>query len=91
MKNITQLQIGKNGLSESFIQTLKGNFERCQTVKISVLKSVRENKKDVQKFADEILKKLGDNYTARIIGFVIVVKRWRRAICNSKIEINKRV
>lgn len=83
MGKIIHLQIGKNGLTESFMTTLKKQFEKNQNVKVSVLKSARgegrEGKQIVKKYSEDILKKLGDNYSARVVGFVINVKKWRRA------------
>ena len=32
-----------------------------------------------EKVAEEIVSKLGDHYTYRIIGFTIVVRKWRKA------------
>lgn len=82
MGKIKQLQIGKNGLTESFVLNLKKEFDKVQNVKVSVLRSARgegkEGKEIVKKFSEEILKKLGDKYSAKIVGFVINVKKWRR-------------
>jgi RNA-binding protein YhbY len=75
-------QIGKNKITENFIETLKSHFKKNQSVRISVLKNARseglEGKKIVKEYSEEILKKLGKKFTARIIGFVIVVKKWRK-------------
>lgn len=73
------MQIGKNGITENFLQSLNGQFEKVRTIKISVLRSARENKSDVKKLADELLDKLGSHYTAKVIGFKIVLKKWRKA------------
>ena len=75
-----QVQLGKQGINENFIQTLKEHFNKCKNVKISVLKSARKNKSDVRNFSEEILEKLGRNYTARVVGFTIFVKRWRKNV-----------
>ena len=72
------MQLGKNGITENFIQTLKRYFENHEQVKISVLKSARENREDMKKHSEEILAKLGKNYTAKLIGFKIVLKKWRK-------------
>jgi len=47
-------------------------------VKISVLKNAGHEKSKVKKYSEEILNHLGKNYTARIIGFTIIVKKWRK-------------
>ena len=76
---IKEMQLGKNGVTENFIETLKTYFNSVRTVKISVLSSARESKADVKKYADEILKRLGEYYTVKVIGFTITVKKWRKA------------
>jgi len=94
------MQLGKQGINGNFMGVLENHFNKTKNVKISVLKSARENKADVQKFADEILEKLnsqprtandensllpttkslGKKYTARVLGFTIFVKKWRRDV-----------
>ena len=36
------------------------------------------NKDDVKKHAGIILEKLGEHYTAKIIGFTIALKKWKK-------------
>ncbi len=78
MPIIRQIQLGKNGVTDSFIGNLKNHFDICKNVKISVLKSCCRDKEELKKIADEILEKLGKTYTAKIIGYTIIVKKWRR-------------
>ncbi|VVB82445.1 CRS1 / YhbY (CRM) domain protein [uncultured archaeon] len=75
----SEMQLGKNGLTDNFIQTLKTQFEKRENIRISVLKSAGHEKEKVKKYAEDILEQLGKNYTARIIGFTIVLKKWRKA------------
>jgi len=75
-----QIQLGKNGITENFILTLESHFKKHEDIKISVLKSASRERKEIKKYSEEILEKLGKRYTARIVGFTIFVKRWRRAI-----------
>lgn len=75
---IKELQLGKNGITDNFIETVKTYFTDVRTVKISVLPSARESKADVKKYADELLKRLGKNFTAKCIGFTISLKKWRK-------------
>ena len=76
------IQLGKNGISDNFITSLENQFKSKGSVRISVLKSARsegkEGKNEVKKYSEEILDKLGKQYTAKIIGFVIVLKKWRK-------------
>lgn len=75
---VKEIQIGKSGITENFISTLKTYFSNCRTVKVNVLKSMRESKADVKKLADELLEKMGPFYTAKVIGFTITLKKWRK-------------
>jgi len=84
MPAIRQIQIGKNGVGENFINSLKNQFNNCNNVKVSVLRSCCRDKEELKKISEEILEKLGKNYTAKIIGFTIVLKKWRRARTNSQ-------
>lgn len=71
----SDFQIGKNGITENFIETLKIYFTKNRTSRISILKSAgREDKEAMKK---ELLDTLGKKYTVRTIGFVMVVTKWR--------------
>ncbi len=78
-KRVNNIQLGKQGITENFISSLKNHFKNSEIIRISVLKSARKDKLQVKAFSEEILEKLGKNYTAKIIGFVIVLKKWRKA------------
>ena len=80
MPTIGNLQLGKNGLTENFILTLKSYFKKHRNVKISLLKSFGRDKKEVKKISLEILSKLGKNYTAKTIGYTLILKKWRKDI-----------
>lgn len=80
METIKHIQLGKNGLTENFVETLKTYFKNHKNVKVSLLKSATRDKKEMREISDKILEKLGKNYTARIIGFTIVLKKWRKEI-----------
>lgn len=74
-----EIQIGKNGITENFIASLKNIFKIHINVRISVLKSSGRDREKIKEMAKLILDKLGDNYTARIIGFTIILKKWRKS------------
>ena len=80
MPSIGQIQLGKQGITDNFIGTLKNHFKKNKNIKISVLKSAGHDKEKVKKFSEEILEKLGKNYTSRVIGFTIVLKKWRKVV-----------
>ncbi len=75
---IREVQLGKNGITENFLGMIKVHFDTCRIVKVTVLKSAREDKESLKKYSDEILKFLGSNYTSRIIGFKIILTKWRK-------------
>lgn len=78
------IQLGKLGITENFIASLQNQFKSKDNVRISVLKSAREEgkegKKQVKKYSEEILEKLGKKYTSKVIGFVITLKKWRKEV-----------
>ena len=74
-----QIQLGKQGITENFITTLKNHFNRHDNVKVHILKSAGHNKGDIKKYTRDIIEKLGRNYTAKTLGFTIFVKKWRKA------------
>ncbi len=82
MASQMEIQLGKKGLTNEFLQEIKKRFEKksIKNVKVSVLKSARENRDDVKKYADEIAKFLGNKFSFRIIGFRIIFMKWRKEI-----------
>jgi len=80
MEKIGHMQLGKQGLTENFIGTLKHHFDKSKNVKISVLSPAGHDKAKVKKYKGDILEKLGRNYTARIVGFTIAIKKWRKPV-----------
>lgn len=80
MHKFANVQLGKNGITDNFIMTLKSHFKNHENVKVAVLKSGTRDQKELKKMSDEILNKLGKNYTARVIGFTIVIKKWRKEV-----------
>ena len=80
MTILGQMQIGKQGLTDNFIETLKKHFDKFRTVKISVLKSATRDKVEMKNMGEKIASRLGSNYTSKIIGYTIIVQRWRNRI-----------
>ena len=80
MTKTGNIQIGKNGITESFMNNLKNQFKTHDNVRVSILKSFTRDREKIKKYSKEIVEKLGKNYTSRIIGFTIVLKKWRKAM-----------
>ena len=79
-KTLGQIQLGKNGITDNFVESLKNQFTTHKNIKVSVLRNLTRDKREIKKLTDEILEKLGRRYTAKTIGFTIVLKKWRREI-----------
>ncbi len=75
-----ETQLGKKGFTHEFLKDIEKRLDkhRNATIKIHVLKSARENKQDVKKYAEEIISKLGKKYTYKLLGFSIFLKKWRK-------------
>jgi RNA-binding protein YhbY len=71
----TQIQLGKKKITENFIENLKRDFKKNKNIKISVLKSACRNREEIKKIKEKILENLGKNYSGRIIGFTIALKK----------------
>ncbi|MBU1129055.1 MAG: YhbY family RNA-binding protein [Nanoarchaeota archaeon] len=80
MAPVGYLQLGKAGLTENFMQTLKTRFDKHRTIKVSVLKSAGREKKQVKEYSEKMLNELGEKFTSKIIGFTIILKRWRKPV-----------
>ena len=80
MTSQIEIQLGKKGLTSKFLEDLKRRFEnnKIKNIKISVLRSARENRDDIKKYAIEIVNFLGAKYTYKILGFGIFLKKWRK-------------
>jgi len=74
----SQIQLGKNKVTDKFIETLRGHFKNHDSVKVSILKSATRDKTEMKKITEEILEGLGRNYTAKRLGFTLFLKKWRK-------------
>ncbi len=82
MKKIVMgnVQLGKQGVTNGFIEDMKKRFTTHENIKVSILRSATRNRGELKRISEEILEKLGKNYTARIIGFTVVLKKWRKEV-----------
>ncbi|HEB47339.1 hypothetical protein LCGC14_3065720 [marine sediment metagenome] len=76
----SHIQLGKNRITDEFTETLKNHFKKHDNVKVSVLKSAGHDKEKIKEYSEEILEKIGKNYTAKIVGFTIFIKKWRKTV-----------
>ena len=80
MTSQIEIQLGKKGLTQEFLEDLKKRFEKTgvKNIKIKVLSNARENRDDVKEYSEKIVKYLGNKFNCRIIGFSIFVKKFRK-------------
>ena len=80
--DIASVQIGKQGLTKGMIDLLEKMFQTHELVKIAVLKSATRNRDELRKIAREIcselMKRFKKEFTFRIVGFTIFIRKWRR-------------
>ena len=74
------IQLGEQGVTDSFMENLKGYFKKFHIIRISVLKSAGHDKVKVKEYSEMILEKLGKNYKSRIVGFTIIVIKFKRIV-----------
>ena len=79
MPVIREVQLGKNGITDNFISSLKNQFNNCSNVKVAVLPSLCRDKKELKKIEKEILDKLVEKYTSKSVGYKLNIKKWRKA------------
>jgi len=70
-----KFQIGKQGITEGAIQTLKSMFKTHRQVRISVLKSSGRDRNNIQDMAKSLCQKLNFPEIYRVIGFAIIINR----------------
>ncbi len=75
-----KFQIGKNGLTDSFLEVLNRSFIDRNSITIVVLKSAGHEKKHVLEIAEKIVEFLGKNYKYRIVGFRIFLRKFKKQV-----------
>lgn len=79
---IVSCQLGKQGLTEGFIELLEKTFKNHELVKIAVLKSACRDRNELKKIASEICSKLkaklNKDFTAKTVGFTLYIRKWRK-------------
>lgn len=78
VKPVKKIQLGKKGITPEFIDQIKTIFQKQKILRINVLKSACRDKEQKTEFAEEIVKNLGSNYKYKIIGYVIVILKFRK-------------
>ena len=79
MKGIKKLQLGKNGLSDAFVEQVKNIFEDARVLKISILKSCCRNKEEAREIGEELVSRLGSKFGFKLVGYVLTVVKYRKS------------
>lgn len=75
MKPVKELQIGKNGLTDGLVEHARKLVDVEKLIKISILKTATRDKEEAKKMADNLVEKLGKQYTYTMLGYVITLRR----------------
>ncbi len=78
---MVKMQIGKKGLTSEFIESVKFAFKNSEVVRVNLLKNSKRDREETKKIAEEIVNGLGGKkgeYTHKIIGFTIAIRKWRK-------------
>lgn len=78
MKPIKQLQMGKAGLSEAFVEQVRNIFEAEKMVKISILKSACRDRDEARKIGEDLVEALGPKFGFKLVGYVLTVTKFRK-------------
>lgn len=76
---LTSFQLGKNGLTDNFINSIAKTFKNHELVKVSVLKSCSRNREEIKKINLKLCEQLGSlckkKFISRIVGYTIFIKK----------------
>ena len=73
-----QVNIGKNGITEGILTVLENAFKTRESVRVSVLKAAGHTRENVMEIAEKLVNNLGTKYDYTIIGFVIIIRKYRK-------------
>jgi len=98
MKNtILTLQLGKNGVSEGFIESLSKTFKNHGLIKLSVLKTCTRDREEIKQIGETIRAGLDKRFVnenrkviIRIIGFTIIIKKIKLSSERDKLKKTKK-
>lgn len=80
--SIVSCQLGKQGLTNGFIELLEKTFKNHELVKLAVLKSACRDRDELKRIAEQICSKLkarlNKDFTAKIVGFTLYIRKWRK-------------
>jgi RNA-binding protein YhbY len=78
VKKQMTMQVGKQGVTDNFIATLKTAFKTHATIRVAALKASGRDSQSIQQIADDIVTRLNGSFAYRVIGFTIILKKQSR-------------
>ena len=75
---LVTIQIGKAGYGEGNRENIRKVLDQHKNIKVAVLRSYIRNQDDLKRLKERMLSDLGPNYTARVVGYSIFLKKWKR-------------
>lgn len=79
MKPVKNLQMGKNGLSDAFVDQVRSIFDTERMVKISILKSACRDRDEARRIGEDLIGRLGPKFGFKLIGYVLTVSKFRKS------------
>jgi len=70
---VAKFQIGKQGLTEGVLESLKMALKNHKQVRISILKSTGRDKNKMEEIVTELKGKIPGKNNYRILGFTIII------------------
>jgi len=80
VRPIKTIQLGKNGLTESFILEVKRLFETQRMIKVQMLRSACRDKGMAKEIAEKLVAGLGSKYGYKLIGYTLTLSRFRKTL-----------
>ena len=77
---VVNVQIGKTGITENFIDNLKKASMQHSQIRISVLQSFSRDKAKIKEVAGDICKQIETDrfrFKAKVLGFTILILRFK--------------
>lgn len=74
-----KIQLGKQGITDNFISNLNVLFKKTKSVKVVILKAAGHDREKIKEMKEELVKRLGGDYTARVIGFTIALRKGKKS------------
>jgi RNA-binding protein YhbY len=78
MKTINKLQLGKNGLTDAFIEQVRKSFDNARVLKINILKSACRDKNEAEEIGRKLIDLLGKKFNYKLVGYVLTIVKFRK-------------